>query len=110
MTSARLTRTDLTPYLRKSGDGTLTLALPDARLEAILAVAKGDPDRRFRCEAIIELNVVRSLGTKAQQERASGLLAELAVERDPIVAATAVWSRDTQMSAEALAGVFQVEE
>jgi hypothetical protein len=110
MTSARLTRTDLTPYLRKGGDAKLTLALPDARLEAILAAAKGDPDRRFRGEAIIELNVVRSLGTSSQRDRASGLLAELAAERDPIVAATAAWSRDTQLSAEALAGVFQIEE
>jgi len=110
LTSARLTRTDLTPYLRKTADGKLALSLPDARLETILSAAKVDPDRRFRCEAIIELNVVRSLGTRAQQERASGLLAELAAEGDPIVTATAVWSRDTQVSAADLAGVLKVEE
>lgn len=106
LTSEHLTRTELKPYLYRAGDGGVTLSLPEERLDAMLAIAKGDSDRRFRCEAIIMLNIVHTLGLPAQRARALTDLTELAAASDPIVAASATWSRDTRIPPESLAEVL----
>lgn len=103
LTSARLTRTEIAPYVHWPSDRTPSLDLADARLDEMIRIARDDPDRRFRGEAILMLNFVQTMGTEAQRDRATAVLRELAGAGDPIVAATAVWSRDTRMSAEALA-------
>ena len=64
--------------------------------------ANAGPDRRFRCEAILRLNLVRFLGTPAQQEMVLKVLDTLAADHDPIIAANARWSRDTKPSEESL--------
>jgi hypothetical protein len=92
----RLTETDLRPYLRKDAAGDVTLDLPGKTLDRIVAVATSGPDRRFRAEAILELNFVRNLGSPAQREKALTVLNQLASASDPIVAEMAVWSRDTK--------------
>lgn len=102
MTAERLTATDVMPYMRKGRSGGATLELPDARLDAIVAVVNGGGDRRFRAEATVQLNLVRFLGTKAQQEKALSVLNALATGTDPVLAATAAWGRDTRPTPESL--------
>jgi hypothetical protein len=102
MTGQRMTATELAPYVRTSPAGEVALELPAARLDGIVAAAKGSPDRRFRCEAILQLNAVRFLGVAAQQEKALQVLTALAEDQDPVIAANAAWSRDTRVTREDL--------
>jgi len=90
----RLTKTDLLPDVKR-GAGGATLELAEAKLADIVSAATGSPDRRFRAETTLELNLVRFLGTPSQREKASSVLDQLAAGSDPVVAAMAVWSRDT---------------
>jgi hypothetical protein len=71
-------------------------ALPEDELAGLLDAAKGDPDRRFRIAAILQLNSVRFLGTPTQRERALTVLDGLSRSQDPITARLATWSRDTR--------------
>jgi hypothetical protein len=98
----RLTKTDIQPYMKKDSSGDLALELPEARLDDIVTVATGGADRRFRAEAILELGLIRALGTPAQQGKAMSVLNQLASGSDRILAETAVWSRDTKLTKEYL--------
>jgi hypothetical protein len=100
----RLTETDLGPYVRRGATGEVTLELPDKKVDKIAAVATSGPDRRFRGEAILELNFVRSLGSPAQREKALTVLNQLAASSDRTIHDTAVWARDTKASTEVLTG------
>jgi hypothetical protein len=102
MTGQRLTTTEITAYVHTFSAGEATLELPEARLDAIVAAAKGSPDRRFRCEAILQLNLVRVLATSAQQDKVVKVLDALAADKDPVVAANAAWARDTRPTPELL--------
>jgi hypothetical protein len=101
----RLTKTDISPYIKKDASGDPALELPDTRLNDIVAVATGGPDRRFRAEAILELGLVRFLGTPAQQEKALSVLNQLASGNDRILVDIAIWSRDTKLTKEYLQDV-----
>ncbi len=72
------------------------------KLDAVIEAAEGAPDRRFRCEAIVGLNIVRFLGTPEERNRAFEVLDELAGDADPIVAEGARWSRDKPTETEQL--------
>ena len=98
----RLTKTDISRYMRKDASGDMALELPEGKLDDIVAVATGGPDRRFRLEAILELGLVRALGTPAQQEKALSVLNWLASSDDRILVEMAVWSRDTKLTKEYL--------
>ena len=98
----RLTKTDISPYMKKDSSGFPALELPEARLDDIVTVATGGPDRRFRAEAILELGLVRALGTPAQQGKAISVLDQLASGSDQILVEAAVWSRDTKLTREYL--------
>ena len=102
----RLTKTDLLVDVKRSSDGDVTLDLPDTKLDDIVAVATSGPDRRFRAEAILELGLVRSLGTPAQQEKTLSVLNRLASSDDRVVVDMAVWSRDTKLTKEYLKGAL----
>jgi hypothetical protein len=102
----RLTKTDLLANVKRSSDGDVTLDLPDPKLDDIVAVATSGPDRRFRAEAILELGLVRFLGTPAQQEKALSVLTQLASSDDRIIRDMAVWSRDTKLTKEYLKGAL----
>jgi hypothetical protein len=102
----RLTKTDLLVDVKRSSGGDVTLDLPDKKLDDIVGVATGGPDRRFRAEAILELGLVRSLGTPEQQEKALSVLKQLASSDDRIVADMATCSRDTKLTKEYLKGAF----
>ncbi|HYN42709.1 MAG TPA: hypothetical protein VE129_13080, partial [Thermoanaerobaculia bacterium] len=102
LTSERVTKVELRPYVREADGGELILSLPDSRLDAIVELAKCEPDIRFRGEGIVALSMVRALGTKAQQERALATLSELAASKDPQLSALAAWNRDNRPSKDAL--------
>jgi hypothetical protein len=84
-TSERLTRSWDESYIRKDESGTAYLEIPDAKLDKILEMARDEPGRRFRVEAILALNVVRFFGTEPQQERVVSLLTELSALEDPVL-------------------------
>jgi hypothetical protein len=102
LTSERVTKVELRPYVRETAGGDLTLSLPDSRLDAIVELAKDEPDVRFRGEGIITLSMVRALGTEAQQEKALSTLNELAASKNSRLSALAAWNRDNRPSKEAL--------
>ncbi len=103
LTSERVTRVELRPYVREAAGGEFVLTLPDSRLDAIVEMAKGEPDLRFRGEAIVTLALVRVLGTKPQQEKALATLNELASSKDARVAGLATWNRDNRPTKESIA-------
>jgi hypothetical protein len=74
--------------------------VPDKKLNDTVAVASAGPDRRFRMEAVLGLNLVRFLRKQAQQERAFAALNQLASSSDHILAEAAVWGRDTKPTKE----------
>ncbi|HQR68035.1 MAG TPA: hypothetical protein PLB02_11615, partial [Thermoanaerobaculia bacterium] len=95
LTSERLTRTDLGPYLRTDKDGKTVLEMPDRKLDDLIDVAKSSPDVRFRGEALLEMNLVRFLGTPGQKEKSRAVLGRTAAEGPWPLARLAAWSRDT---------------
>lgn len=101
-----LTATDLEPCLERSGDQGLALVLDPGKLEAISEAARGAPDRRFRMEAVIGLNIVRSLGSGDEAQQAASVLDELTADPDPKVAEAARWALDHPASAEEILEVF----
>jgi hypothetical protein len=103
LTSARLTRIDIAPYLRADGAGKTVLDLPEKKLDDLLETATASPDLRFRGEAILGLNVVRFLGTPGQKEKALAILTRTAAEGPGHLASFAAWSRDTAPTKELLA-------
>jgi len=102
LTSERVTRFDLRPYVREAAGGDFVLTLPDSRLEVLVEMAKVEPEIRFRGEAILTLGMVRVLGTKPQEEKVLATLNELAASKDAKVAALATWSRDNRPSKESI--------
>jgi hypothetical protein len=106
-TAEKITRFDLTSYLSKSKSGEPTLDVPDHRLDQILDSARNERDRRFRCEAMLQANLARFLGTAAQQERALAALNEMTASKDPVVAKTAVWSRENPPTKDSLQNAFR---
>jgi hypothetical protein len=102
LTSARLTRIDIAPYLRTDAAGKTVLDFPDTKLDDVLETAKASPDQRFRGEALIALNVVRFLGTPGQKEKALAILNRTAAEEPGNLARLAVRSRDTAPTGELL--------
>jgi hypothetical protein len=96
LTSERITRSWDESYTREDESGRVVLEIPDAKLETIMDMARNQPDRRFRIEAILELNIVRFLGTDSQQERVVSFMTELSALEDPILSESARWSLDTE--------------
>lgn len=91
LSAARMTGTEITPYLRKGGTGGRTLELPDERLEAIRKMVMESPDRRFRFEPASALAVVARFGTTEQQAKARAALETLSRSDDPILASMVRW-------------------
>jgi hypothetical protein len=97
LTSERITRTWDKHYLREDENGNKVLELPDEKLDTIMEMARNQPDRRFRAEAIIHLNLVRIMGTESQKERAVALLTELSDSEDPVISETARYSLENEL-------------
>jgi hypothetical protein len=96
MTSERTTRTWDESFIREDESGNIVLDIPDERLDSILEIARNQPDRRFRAEAILELNLVRFMGKEPQKERVVSFLTEMSALEDPVLSETARWSLETE--------------
>lgn len=107
LTSERITRSWDKSYLREDETGNMVLEIPDAKLETILDMARNQPDRRFRVEAILGLNVVRFMGTESQKQRAASLLTELSTLEDPVLSELARWSLENEPRPELLEDLLE---
>jgi hypothetical protein len=101
-TSERVTATDLTDSVHEGPTGGLVMQLKPGKLDVLIEAAENAPDRRFRCEAIINLSIVRTMGSLDEQAKAAEVLAELALSKDEMIAETATWSRDIEPNEEQL--------
>jgi len=93
-TKQHLTSTDVFDLMRLDDRGEMEFQLRPGKLDAVIEAATKSPDRRFRCEAIVSLNIVRGLGTPEESLRAFEVLDELVSDPDPVVAEGSRWSRD----------------
>jgi hypothetical protein len=89
LSAARITASDTAPFVRGKAGGPRTLDLPAGHVEKLHKTATGSPDRRFRGEAIVQLQVVSWIGTAEQRAAARQALEALTHDGDPIIAATA---------------------
>jgi hypothetical protein len=96
MTSERTTRTWDESFLREDESGNFVLEIPDERVETILEMARTQPDRRFRAEATLALNLVRFMGTESQKERVVSALNEMRGLDDPVLSESARWSLENE--------------
>ncbi|MEW6336924.1 MAG: hypothetical protein AB1625_05920 [Acidobacteriota bacterium] len=100
LNAARLTRTEVAPHLRGGRGTPRTLDLPAGFLDSLRKTATAGPDRRMRCEAIIQLQIVAALGPAGTRDEAKQTLAALAGENDAIVSSTARWALEHSGAAE----------
>ena len=101
-TKKDLTSTDLLDSFHLDDLGEVVFRLQPGKLDAVIEAAESAPDRRMRCEAVLGLNIVRSLGTPDEQGRAFEILDELASDADPKVAEGARWSLDNPTDVDVL--------
>jgi hypothetical protein len=101
-TKKHLTSTDLVDSIRLEDSGDMEFRLRTGKLDTVIEAAVGSPDRRFRCEAILGLNIVRTLGTRDEHQRASEVLHELAIDGDSAIANGAQWGLDNEPNIEQL--------
>jgi len=90
-TKKHLTSTDLLDSFEWDDRGEVVFQLQPGKLDPVIEAAESAPDRRMRTEGILGLNIIRSLGTPEEKERAFEVLEELAADPDPIVAEGARW-------------------
>jgi len=101
-TKKDLTSTDLLDSFHLDDLGEVIFRLQPGKLDAVIEAAESAPDRRMRCEAVLGLNIVSSLGTPDEQGRAFEILDELASDADPKVAECARWSLDNPTDVDVL--------
>lgn len=94
-TKQHLTSTDIMDSMWLDDRGEIQYRLQPGKLDSVIEAAKASPDRRFRCEAIVGLNIIFGLGTPEEKGRAFEVLDALVRDADPMVAEGARWSRDT---------------
>jgi hypothetical protein len=90
-TKKNLTTTDLLDSFWEDDRGEVEFRLQPGKLDAVIEASTSAPDRRFRCEAVLGLNIIRSLGTPEEKDRAFEVLEELVDDPDPKVAIGARW-------------------
>lgn len=66
-----------------------TLEVSDDQVDSIVRIARRDPERTMRLEAMLALYLVRHLGTDTQRDVAGRTLEDLAEAEDPVVSAMA---------------------
>ncbi len=92
----RVTRADLSPYVRQGPDGEQSLEAPDRIAERIFEMVTSNPDNRFRGEATMGALTLLRYGTAEQQQQARAVLEEMAEGSDPRFAELARWSLANQ--------------
>lgn len=103
-TSQLLTKLNVVPFVDSSSQE-MRMAIPDGRVDELVAFVAGSAERRFRGEALLHIGIVRFLGTPAQREKALALLDKLAASGDPMLSKLATWSRDTRPAKELFDGL-----
>jgi hypothetical protein len=101
-TKKHLTSTDLLDSFERDADGEITFELQPGKLDSVIEAADSALDRRMRLEAILGLNIIRSLGTPEESSRALEALQKLASDADAKVADAARWSLDNPSSVDVL--------
>jgi len=102
MTSVVTTETDLAGHLSRFFFGGVRLEAPDEKVDALIRRATSAPDRRFRLEALVALNLVHHLGSSAQRAQTKALLEEQAESLDEDIALTARWALETEVDPQQL--------
>jgi hypothetical protein len=105
-TKKHLTTTDLVDSFERDSEGEVIFRLRSGKLDTLIEAARNSPDRRFRCEAVLGLNIVRSLGTPEEQHRSQGVLEDLVGDADRKVAIGARWCVDNLTSVNELKKYF----
>jgi hypothetical protein len=108
-TKQHLTSTDLIDSFSRDDQGEIVFRMQPAKFNLIVEAAKSAPDRRMRCEALVGLNIILSLGAPEESERAFEVLTEIAGDADPKVADGARWSLDNPVAMEVLEQVGMVK-
>lgn len=101
-TKRHLTSTDLLDSFHRDDAGEVFFRLQLGKLDTVIEAAESAPDRRMRCEAILGLNIVRSLGAPEEQARAFDVLEKLAGDDDSKVAEGSRWSLENPTSIDVL--------
>jgi len=101
-TKRHLTSTDLLDSFRQDDRGEVVFRLHPGKLDAVIEAAESAPDRRMRCEAVLGLNIIRSLGTPEEKDRAFEVLEIITTDPDPKVAEGAQWSLDNPTDVDVL--------
>ena len=101
-TKQHLTSTDLLDSFQQDDRGEVVFRLHTGKLDAVIEAAESAPDRRMRCEAVLGLNIIRSLGTPEEKDRAFEVLEIITTDPDPKVAAGARWSLDNPTDVDVL--------
>lgn len=87
LTASRVTSVEVRPYVKGKA-----LELPPGYVESVRAVASGNPDRRFRGEALMTLHVMAGFASEADRSRALEATKEVAAGADPVLASLARWN------------------
>lgn len=93
-TAERSTRVELKPFASLDDRDALVVDPPATLIDDAVSIARTDPDRRYRCETMVALSVLRFYGREDQRDRAKSVLEELAQDSDERVAECAQWSLD----------------
>jgi hypothetical protein len=101
-TKKHLTSTDLMDSFELDDQGEVIFRMQPGKLDPVIEAAESAPDRRMRTEAVLGLNIIRSLGTPEEKERAFDVLETLAADPDPLVAGGALWSIDNPTDVDVL--------
>jgi len=101
-TKKHLTSTDLMDSLWLDDRGEMQYRLRPGTLDSVIEAATSSPDRRFRCEAIVGLNIIFGLGTPEEKGRAFEVLDALVDDADAKVADGARWSLENPTGVEVL--------
>lgn len=101
-TMERITRVEISPYVHRSASGAITLDLPEEHLDVLVERVANEPDQRLLGEVFASLNIVRYLGTEAQQRRVEKLFDNLSYSDVPFMAGMARWSNSNAPGQEVL--------
>lgn len=74
------------------------LRITDRKVEELAEAIRTLPDLRFRSEAIAQMAIVRSVGTRQQRERAEEALRGAAETKSPVQAALVRWAQESDFS------------
>ena len=82
-------------------------AITGPKLAALLETSKASPNRRFRLEAIAQMQLARQVGASEQKARVEAALDTLMDDPDSLVAAAARYARTMTIDDETLAAILK---